>query len=408
MAASRTDRTPGSGNWSPSVTEPGRAADSTVISKGLLTSLGTAKLANIVLEACLRHEDVSENALDAIAKSGLRAGGPGQGHAGEPLMVGNCEAMKKVLRAIRRLAVTDAPVLITGESGTGKELTALAIHERSRYSEGPFVTVNCGGLPASLIATELFGHEKGAFTGAGGRRTGHIEAAEGGTLFLDEVGDLPLELQGNFLRFLEEKTIERVGSIKPIKVDARILAATNVDLEEALAAGRFRRDLFFRLDVLRIRMPPLRERRDDIEILTRYFIQQTCQEMNCAERQVVGRAIDALKSHAWPGNIRELISKVRRAVVMAEGEMLDMADFELDYPSAADAAATPQSPPRPEPEPAPAPDTAGLSAVRADAEQRAIVGALERNHYNVSAAANELGVSRTTMYKRMSGYGIEH
>lgn len=406
MAASRTERTPGPGDRRPGLTESGRAPNSTIISKGLLTSLGTAKLANIVLEACHRHEDVCEKAREAIAESGLRADGPGQGHVGEPLMIGNCDAMKTVLRAIRRFAITDAPVLITGESGTGKELAALAIHERSSYSEGPFIPVNCGGLPASLIASELFGHEKGAFTGASGRRTGHIEAADGGTLFLDEIGDLPLELQGNFLRFLEEKTIERVGSIKPLNVDARIVAATNIDLEEALAAGQFRRDLFFRLDVLRIRIPPLRARLDDIELLTKYFIQQTCQEMNSAERMVTGRAINALKSYTWPGNIRELISRIRRAVIMAEGEMLDVADFELDHPSVAEAAPGTQK--AAQPTTAPPPDTAELSAVRADAEGRAIISALERHHYNVSAAAHELGVSRTTIYKRMSRYGIEH
>lgn len=406
MPESRVDQASSSSDWLQGATESGKNSNSTIISKGLLTALGTVRLADIVLEACLCHDDINAKAREAIGKAGLRSDGPNQGHVGEPLMVGNCNAMKTVLRAIRRFAITDAPVLITGESGTGKELAALAIHERSSYSDGPFVPVNCGGLPASLIASELFGHEKGSFTGASSRRTGHIEAAAGGTLFLDEIGDMPLELQANFLRFLEDKTIERVGSNSPLKVDARIVAATNVNLEEALAEGRFRRDLFFRLDVLRVRIPPLCERQDDIELLVKYFIQQTCQGMNCAERLVTGQAVNALKAYTWPGNVRELISRIRRAVIMAEGEMLDVADFELNHPSVAAASSGARS--IDEPTAAPASDSAELSAVRADAEGRAIVSALERHHYNVSSAASELGISRTTLYKRMTSYGIDH
>ena len=380
----------------------GQVDEGKTISKKLLVPLGAVKLAEVLLVACVNHEDVADQVRDAIAKSGLRTGTAGTGHAGEPVMVGDCEAMKAVFNAIRRFAVTDAPVLITGESGTGKELTALAIHERSPFVDGPFIAVNCSGLPASLIASELFGHEKGAFTGAVNRRTGRIEAANGGTLFLDEIGDLPLELQGNLLRFLQEKTIERVGSIVPIKVNARIIAATNVDLEAAVAEGRFRRDLFFRLDVLRIPLPSLQERREDIEVLLQFFIQQACQELGCQKLLVTARAIDALKSYSWPGNIRELISKIRRALVMAEGEMLDLADFKLDGSSL--------TAPSQEPSPfaTPQPGSTGLADVRKDAEARAIFEALARHHYNVSAAAKELCISRTTMYKRMSKLDISH
>ncbi|MBE9554508.1 MAG: sigma-54-dependent Fis family transcriptional regulator [Proteobacteria bacterium] len=380
----------------------GQVDEGKTISKKLLVPLGAVKLAEILLAACVNHEDVADQVRDAIVKSGLHTSAAGTGHAGEPVMVGDCEAMKAVFKAIRRFAVTNAPVLITGESGTGKELTALAIHERSPFVDGPFIAVNCSGLPASLIASELFGHEKGAFTGAVNRRTGRIEAANGGTLFLDEIGDLPLELQGNLLRFLQEKTIERVGSIVPLKVSARVIAATNVDLEAAVADGRFRRDLFFRLDVLRVRVPPLRERPEDIEVLIQFFVQQACQELGCQKRLVTARALNALKLYSWPGNIRELISKIRRGVVMAEGEMLDVADFELDGSSLAAPSQEPSS------FAAPQPGSTGLADVRQDAEARAIFEALNRHHYNVSAAAKELCISRTTMYKRMSKLDISH
>jgi DNA-binding NtrC family response regulator len=358
----------------------------------------------MLLAACAKHEDVAGATKDAIAKSGIQTSTAATGHGGEPVMVGNCARIKAVFNAIRRFAPLEAPILITGESGTGKELTALAIHERSPFSSGPFVAVNCSGLPTSLIASELFGHEKGAFTGALNRRIGRIEAAHGGTLFLDEIGDLPLELQGNLLRFLQDNTIERVGSNDPLKVRTRIIAATNVDLEAAVAHDRFRRDLFYRLDVLRIRVPPLRERREDIELLLQFFHQQTCQELGCPKRLVTGHAVNALKEYSWPGNIRELISKIRRAVVMAEGEMLDIADFELDdspqpaKPEPLNTAMTQGSDPMP----------SDLTHVREDAEARAIIESLVRHHYNVTAAAKELGIARTTMYNRMNKLGITH
>lgn len=375
----------------------GQADPGKTISKSLLVPLGAVKLSEILLAACAKHEDVAGVARDAIAKSGLQSGAAAAGHAGEPVMVGSCDEIKAVFNAIRRFAPLETPILITGESGTGKELTALAVHERSPFSDGPFVAVNCSGLPANLISSELFGHEKGAFTGALNRRVGRIEAAHGGTLFLDEIGDLPLELQGNLLRFLQNSSIERVGSNDPLKVHTRIIAATNVDLEAAVAEERFRRDLFYRLDVLRIRVPPLRERSEDIELLLQFFQQQTCQELGCQRRLVTGRAIRALKEYSWPGNIRELISKIRRAVVMAEGEVLDVADFELDdyllpaMPKQLDAAATRGSDPKP----------SDLAHVREDAEARAINETLKRHHYNVTAAAKELGIARTTMYNRM-------
>lgn len=380
----------------------GRTDQGKTISKSLLVPLGAVKLSEILLAACAKHEDVAALAIDAVAKSGLQSGTAATGHGGEPVMVGSCDGIKAVFNAIRRFAPLEAPVLITGESGTGKELTALAIHERSPFAAGPFVAVNCSGLPTSLIASELFGHEKGAFTGATNRRIGRIEAAHGGTLFLDEIGDLPLELQGNLLRFLQNKTIERVGSNDPLNVSTRIIAATNVDLEAAVTEDRFRRDLFYRLDVLRVRVPPLRERRDDIELLVQFFKQQTCQELGCPNRPLTARAINALKEYSWPGNIRELISKIRRAVVMAEGETLNVADFELDEPplpamtQPLDIFAARGSDPK----------SNDLAHVREDAEARAIIETLKRHHYNVTAAARELGIARSTMYNRMNKLGI--
>ena len=318
--------------------------------------------------------------------------------------------MQVVFHAIRRFASTDAPILVTGESGTGKELAARAIHERSQFARGPFVAVNCGGLPASLIASELFGHEKGSFTGALSRRIGRIEEADGGTLFLDEVGDLPMELQANLLRFLQEKTIERVGSNKPIHINTRIIAATNVDLEQAVKGGRFRQDLFFRLDVLRIHLPPLRERDGDIELMIKFFLNQAAREFGLeSPPKLTTACLAALKGYDWPGNVRELISKMRRAVVMAEDRPLEIADFDMNGPAACGAAPPParraSEPSLPEAETDDA--RARLADARARAEQDAVKAALDKSHFNVSRAAKELGVSRVTMYKLMDRYGIQ-
>ena len=230
-------------------------------------------------------------------------------------MVGVSAPMQAVFRNLRKIAAVDAPVLITGETGTGKELAARAIHERSRRSSGPFVAVNCAALPATLIQSELFGYERGAFTGAQRRKIGSIESANGGILFLDEIGDLSLDLQVNLLRFLEESAIQRVGSPKEIPVDVRVIAATHDDMERATAEGRFREDLYYRLNVLRLEMPMLRARGEDIEVLARFFFEKFRQETS---HKVIGFSPEALQSMAdydWPGNVRELINRVRRATV---------------------------------------------------------------------------------------------
>ncbi len=365
-----------------------------VVSRDTLAGHGADALAEVLMRASLKHPDIADEL--ASLKPARRSADPAAARAGnrtadEFYMVGACPPMQDVFQAIRRFAPTAAPVLLTGESGTGKELVAQAIHERSGFAQGPFVTVNCAGLPASLIASELFGHEKGSFTGATSRRAGRIESAENGTLFLDEIGDLPMELQSTLLRFLQDHTIERVGGDRPITIHTRVVAATNVNLEEAVTGGRFRQDLFFRLDVLRIHLPPMHRRGSDIELLARYFVKQIAGEfgVNPAPELSSG-AIAALQTYSWPGNVRELISKLRRAVIMAGEQPLEAADFDLGGEK-------------------PAVVTDGntrLITARAIAEMKAVAEALDRSGFNVTRAARELGVSRVTMYKLMARHDI--
>jgi len=392
----------------------GETAKSTRISKDALISQGAPALAEILMRASLEFPKLA--AQLASIKPAKRVDGPevrstlalAGDKEDEPYMVGSCRAMQVVFHAIRRFATTDAPILVTGESGTGKELAARAIHERSKFARGPFVAVNCGGLPASLIASELFGHEKGAFTGALSRRIGRIEEANGGTLFLDEIGDLPLELQANLLRFLQEKTIERVGSNKPIQIGTRIIAATNVDLEQAVADGRFRQDLFFRLDVLRIHLPALRERDGDIELMIKYFLNQAAREFNfMSPPRLTENCLAALRQYAWPGNVRELISKMRRAVVMAEDGTLSIQDFDLNGPCAPNRAATGSGTEIAAPLRGQDASPALLADARAKAEHDAVLSALDKHRFNVTRASKELGVSRVTMYKLMDRYDIQ-
>jgi DNA-binding NtrC family response regulator len=303
--------------------------------------------------------------------------------SGEFEMVGTSRRMQDVFRAIRKLASVDAPVLIIGESGTGKELAALAIHERSSRARGPFVAVNSGALPRNLIQSELFGHEKDAFTDAHARQIGRIEAASGGTIFLDEIGDLPLDVQVNLLRFLQEQTIERVGSTRPIQVDVRVIAATHVDIEKPIEAGQFREDLFYHLNVLRLEIPPLREREGDVEILARFFFDKFARAERSAAKGFSRQALDTLQAHSWPGNVRELINRVRRAVVMCEARLIAPADLGLERRELSRRRVM------------------TLEHWRAHAEREAISNALRRNRKNVTQAAHELGISRMTLYRLM-------
>src|SRR5277367_4761239 len=237
-------------------------------------------------------------------------------------IVGSSEALRKVLRQVAKVAASDSTVLILGETGTGKELIARAIHKRSRRAERAFIGVNCASIPPSLIASELFGHERGAFTGATQRRMGRFESANGGTIFFDEVGDLPAEIQISLLRVLQEREIERVGSSRPIPVDVRVVAATHRDLSALVAQGKFRQDLLYRLNVVPIQMPPLRERVADIPLLVEYFIDRFGKRAGKKFRTIEKKLLKVVEAYSWPGNVRELQNIIERAVILSDGDTL--------------------------------------------------------------------------------------
>jgi DNA-binding NtrC family response regulator len=302
-------------------------------------------------------------------------------------MVGGSRHFLAIFDQIRRVAGVEAPVMIRGETGVGKEMIARAIHQRSPQAEGPFVAVNCGALPETLINAELFGYEKGAFTGAYKRKIGRIEAAQNGTIFLDEIGDLPPQMQVYLLRFLEQKTIERLGGNQSIQVNARVIAATHVNLEQAVADGTFREDLYYRLNVLSIYVPRLAERGNDIELLARYFLHKFAKEYGTSSRGLTRQAIGALLSHSWPGNVRELINRIRRALVMSENRMISAADLGLEECESLDMVMP-------------------LEQARAHAEELAVRSCLSHSMNNVSQASKLLGVSRVTLYRMMDKYGI--
>jgi DNA-binding NtrC family response regulator len=290
-------------------------------------------------------------------------------------------------RQITKVAQANAPVLIWGESGSGKELTAHAIHNHSKRAHGPFIAVNCGAIPASLIQSELFGYERGAFTGAAKEKRGLIESAAGGTLFLDEIGDLPLELQTNLLRFLQERTINRIGSSNSIEVDVRVIAASHVRLEDAVKSGLFREDLLYRLNVLPLTVPALRERKEDLELLARHFFKVFSHDKNPRLTGFSNRAMLAIKAHDWPGNVRELINRIRRALVMSEGRLITPEDLDLQMQTGLR-------------------NGEALEEARIRAERDAIHVCLQGSGSNVTRAARDLGVSRMTLYRLMEKHGI--
>lgn len=294
-------------------------------------------------------------------------------------MTGTSVGAMQLYRQIDKVIKVDASVLVSGESGTGKELVSRAIHQWSARRGGPFIAVNCGAIPPNLIHSELFGHERGAFTGADQRKIGSIEAANKGVLFLDEIGDLPLGLQTSLLRFLQEKMITRIGSTERISVDVRVVAATHVDLHRAVAEGRFREDLFYRLNVLELHVPALRERKADIPMLARRVFADSRDQKSPQVRGFSTEALRAMVGYDWPGNVRELINRVRRAMIMTERRLIAATDLGLPSESG-DASLT-------------------LQEVRTSMEREAIESSLRRTQNNISQAARELGVSRVTLYR---------
>jgi two-component system NtrC family response regulator len=308
-------------------------------------------------------------------------------HVSFEQIVGSSSVMQEVLTTVRKVAKTDVPILILGESGTGKELIANAMHNQSDRKAGPFVAINCSAIPDTLLESELFGHERGSFTGATTQRKGRLEYAKGGTLFLDEIGDLAPETQVKLLRFLQQKVIERVGGRESIPVDARVIAATNQDLEASAKANRFREDLYFRLAVVKISLPPLRDRGNDVIELAEQLLGAFAEELKKPPKKFAKTAVDAMRCHNWPGNVRELQNRVKRAFVMTDGPLISPEAMELQ--PASENGATPT-----------------LKVARQDMERDVIVRALKENNHNISKTAKMLGISRPTLYELMSRLGI--
>ncbi|MGH7859682.1 MAG: sigma-54 dependent transcriptional regulator, partial [Candidatus Binatia bacterium] len=303
-------------------------------------------------------------------------------------MIGSSPQMLRVFEVVRNVATTDASVLVVGETGTGKELVARAVHRLSGRQDGPFVAINCGAIPASLLEAELFGHEKGAFTDAHIQRQGRVELADGGTLFLDEIGELSPNLQVALLRYLEEHKLQRVGGRKDIEIDARIIAATNADLQKGIRENRFREDLYYRLGVVVISLPPLRERGEDVVLLASALLHRYTHE---SRRKITGftkAALVAIRSYGWPGNVREVENRVKRAILMAKGRQLTPADLELEPRYSAQ-------------------EGKPLKEARAELERDMIRKAIERHRGNLTQVASELAISRPTLYELMGKLGIE-
>jgi DNA-binding NtrC family response regulator len=337
-------------------------------------------------------------------------------------IVGRSEPMQQVFKMIGQVAGTDATALITGESGTGKELVARAIYHHSNRNTQPFLAVNCAAIPEQLLESELFGHERGAFTGATLQRVGKFEQCNGGTLFLDEIGDMTPATQTKILRVLQSGTFERVGGNTPLKVDVRIIAATNKPLEEAVAARQFREDLFYRLNVVRIHIPPLRERREDVRLLVNYFLKKFARDQETAPKSISTGVIKALEAYHWPGNVRELENIVRRALVVAKGDAILLSDLPQEIvgqSSTQNAAAPASSAPTAAGDPG-ATDVVSLTRklfqwARKDpklklipaVERELVLQALKETSGNQVQAAKLLGITRATLRKRIEKFGIQ-
>ena len=314
---------------------------------------------------------------------------------GKHEMVWAGDAMRRVMAQVERVAASETRVCILGETGTGKELVARTLHERSARAGGPFVTVNCAAVPAELIESELFGHEKGAFTGAAGRHIGKFEQAQHGTLFLDEIGDMPVAMQAKLLRVLEENEIERIGGETPTAVNVRMLAATHRSLETLVAQGKFRQDLFHRIYVFPLILPPLRERREDIPVLIGQFVRQVCAQNGWKEAPFSEAAVEALKNYSWPGNVRELRNVVERLILLSPDGNVDLNCVESALPSLQSGASAAGR----------APGT--LFERVEDFERETILAELRRNQFHVTNAAKALGLERSHLYKKADQLGID-
>lgn len=347
------------------------------------TGLPPSPALDALLEACVATYRAPVDMPHLVLRLQEFADGDGDGARSGPgpqALIGDSAVLQVTRAALRKFAPVELPVLITGETGTGKELAAQALHALSPRHAHPFMAVNCGAIPAALVQSELFGHERGAFTGAAARRLGLFETANGGTVLLDEIGDLPLDAQTSLLRVLQEGTVERVGSNRPLAVDVRVLAATHVDLETAVEQGRFRRDLFYRLNVLRLPLPPLRERGSDIVLLARHFLDSFRHRHATRARGFSADALRALERFHWPGNVRELLNRVQRAAIVAETELISATDLELGQPLLPTA-------------------HRGLHDARQVAERETLLHALRQSDFNISACARTMQVSRVTIYR---------
>jgi two-component system nitrogen regulation response regulator NtrX len=351
------------------------------------------------LEKPLDSERLLVTVRNALAQSALSAENERLRDVVESrfAMVGKSPALKRVLGLIDKVGPTPARVLITGENGTGKELVARALHARSPRKAEPFVEVNCAAIPSELIESELFGHMKGSFTGAVSDRAGKFEQADRGTLFLDEIGDMALSAQAKVLRVLQEGLVTRIGGAKPVQVDVRVLAATNKSLEEEISAGRFREDLYYRLNVVPINIPPLRERREDIPALIEYFVQQLTEGPGVPYRRFEEAAVQRLQQRAWPGNVRELRNAVERILILASGKVVTAGDVgRLVGESLVAAEESPEA----------HPEGGTFESFIQDAERAFISGKLREHDWNIAETARALKLPRSSLYKRIERFGL--
>lgn len=351
---------------------------------------GAVEVLSKPLDVALLKGIVCRAARIADLEQEAQAGMTNGGHEAFAGMLGTSSGMHRIFEAIRKVSTNDAPMLITGESGTGKGVTAKAIHDRSLRKQAPFVPLNCGAIPENLLESELFGYERGAFTGEVSQNKGKVESAQGGTLFLDEVGELPVALQLKLLRFLQDRTFERVGGHQRIEMNVRIIAATNMNLQDAIEKGTFREDLYYRLGVVHINLPPLRERGEDVVFMATAFLREAAAHYEKPIRGFTREALEAMRAYTWPGNVRELTSRVGRAVVMAEGTHIGPVDLDI-------------------PHQAPRPDESSicLKLNQQRIETDLIMKAFTLSQGNLSRAAHELGISRSTLYRRLRQYGMD-